>query len=124
MARVTCRRKPHKLARGRVLVALVAFHQRVRAHQREPVLVILNLGDIRLPALDRVAAFAVRPELTPVNVCVALGALGADLLEHHVGVALRASDLRVHTAQRITRRIVIELGVRSDGLPAYGGMTI
>ena len=103
MARVTRRRKPDKLSHGGVLMALVALHQRVRSYQRESVLVILNGRDLGLPALDGVAALAVRPELTTVNICVAFGALGTNLLEHHAGMALRASNLRVHSAQRITR---------------------
>ena len=103
MARVTRRRKPYELSRGGILMALIALHDRVRAYQREPVLVILNLGNVGLPAFHRVAAFAVRPELTTVNICVAFGALGTNLFEHHAGVALRATDFRMHTAQRITR---------------------
>jgi len=47
-----------------------------------------------------------------MNVCVTLGALGAYLLEHHVRVTLRACNLGMHSAQRVARLVVIELGVR------------
>lgn len=105
-------------------MALVALDKCVRSYQGEAVLVILNLGDVGLPALDRMAALAVGPELTTVNVCVALGALCTHLLEHHARVALRASNLRVHSPQRVTCRVVIELGILPDGLPAHAGVAV
>jgi len=105
-------------------MALVALHDRVGANQREPVLVILDLADIRLPPFYCVAALAVSPELTPVNVCMALSALGAYLLEDHAGVALRTCHLGVHSAQRIARGIMIEFRILPDRLPAHRGMAV
>jgi len=105
-------------------MALVALHDRVGANQREPVLVILDLADIRLPPFYCVAALAVSPELTPVNVCMALGALGAYFLEHHVGVALRARHLRMHPPQRIARGVMVEFGILPDGLPTHRSMAV
>lgn len=105
-------------------MALVALHKCVSAYQREPVLVVLNLADIRLPALHAMAALAVSPELAPVNVCMTLGALGADFLEHHIGVALRTRYLGVHPAQRIARGVMVEFGILPDRLPAHRGVAI
>jgi hypothetical protein len=49
---------------------------------------------------------------------VAIGALGADVLEYQVGVALNASNFLVHAAKGIPGQIVIELGIGPYGLPA------
>lgn len=54
----------------------------MRSNQRESILVILDLLDIYLPAFDGVAALAIGTELPAMNVCVALRALSANLLEH------------------------------------------
>jgi hypothetical protein len=59
-----------------------------------------------------------------MNVCVAFGALGADLLEHQVRVALRACDLSMHSPQRVVRLVVIELGIRPNRLPVNCGVTV
>ena len=112
VARVASSRQPHKLARRSVLVALIALHQGMGAHQGEAILVVLDILDRHLPALDRVAALAVGSELAPMNVRVTIRALGAYLLEHHVRVALRACNLGMHSAQRVARLVVIELGIR------------
>ncbi len=77
-------------------MALIAFHERMGADKREPVLVVLDSLDRHLPSFDRVAALAVGTELAAVNVRVALGALGAGLFEHQACVALNARNLRVH----------------------------
>jgi len=82
MARVASRRQSYELSSGCVLVALIAFDQCMRSNQRESILVILDLLDIYLPAFDGVAALAIGTELPAMNVCVALRALSANLLEH------------------------------------------
>lgn len=105
-------------------MALIALHECVRAHQRESIVVVLDRLDIDLPALDRVAALAIRSELPPMNVCMTLRALCARLAEHQIRVALRTRNLRVHPTQRIAGLVVIELGVRPYRLPAYVGMTV
>jgi len=124
VARVTGSGQTHKLPGRRILVALIALHKSVRAYQGETVLVILNLADVRLPALDCMAALAIRSELSTVNVCVALRALGTYLLEDHAGMALRAANLRMHPSQRITCRVVIEFGILPYGLPAHAGVAV
>jgi hypothetical protein len=124
VARITSCRQPYELARSRIFMALIAFNHGVSAHQREPVLVALNSRDIYLPAFHGVAALAIGSKLAAVNVCVALRTLRTHLLEHQVGVALRARNLSMHPAQRIASRIVVKLGVGSDGLPAHAGVAI
>ena len=79
-------------------MALIALDNRVRAHQRESVAVVLDLLDVYLPALDRVAAFAIGAKLAAVNVCVALRALRACFFEDQVRVALCAGYFCVHPA--------------------------
>ncbi len=105
-------------------MALIALHNGVCADQRETVLVILDLLDVYLPAFNGVAALAIGSELAAMDICVALGALGADLFEHQAGVALRARNLSMHTTQRIASLVVIELRVRSDRFPGHGCVTV
>src|SRR5579863_5991452 len=73
--------KTLELARGRARVASLAVDCGMRADQREAILVVLDglYGDV--PALHRVTLLAIRAHLPPVNVCVAVGALGAHVAE-------------------------------------------
>ena len=105
-------------------MALVALDERMRADQREPVLVVLDLLNVDLPTLHRVATLAICPKLAAMNVCMTLGALGAYLLEHHVCMALCAGDLRVHASQRVGSLVVIELGEGANRLPARVCVTV
>ena len=100
MAGVAGGRQALELPGRGVLVALVALHQGMRPNQRKAVLVIPNRIQRNIPALDRVAAFAVGAELPAMNVGVAIGAVGADVLEDQAGVALGATHLLMHSAQR------------------------
>ena len=75
-----------------------------------------------LPALYRVAAFTVRAKLAAVDVGMAVGAMGAHILEDQTGMALGAGDLLMHAAQWVACVVVIELGIRPDGLPT--GVTV
>ena len=109
--------KAREPAHCRALVAPGAIHHGVRAHQREPVLMVLNIARGNLPALHRVATVAIGAELAPMEVCMAVGTMGADVLEHHRCVAFRAADFLVHAAQRIGRLVVTELRQRADRLP-------
>jgi len=61
MAGITLRRHRRELAVGRAFVARIAVHGRMRASEREAIVVLLNLLDRDLPSLDRVALFAVCP---------------------------------------------------------------
>ena len=122
MARIAVRGKTYELARGRLLVALLALDQGVRSDQGEPVTVILDRLERNLPALDRMALGAIGAKLAAVNVGVAVGALRADVLEHHTGVALNTVHVLVHPPQGIPGQVVIEFGIGTDGLPA--GVTV
>jgi len=63
-------------------VARFAVDHGVGSQERKPVLVSLHSLHDRAPAAHRVALLALRPELPPVNIGVAVDALSADLGEH------------------------------------------
>ena len=52
-----------------------------------------------------------------MDVCMAIGAMRAHILEDQVGVALGARHLFVQAAQRVAGLIVVELGVGADRRP-------
>ena len=118
MARVASRRKPLELPDRSALVARVAIHGRMCAREREPVHVLVDLLNRNVPASHRMALFAVRAHLGFVNVRMALAALRSDVCEDGLGMALRAGNAFVHSAQRIFRGVVIELRNCSNGFPA------
>ena len=96
----------------------------MRADQRKPVLVILNVPVGNLPAFYGMAAFAIRAELAAMYISMAIGAMGAYILENQRGVALRAANVLVHTPQRIAGVVVIELGDGADRLPTRERVTV
>lgn len=124
MARVAARGQARELPGGRLLVALVACHQGMRSHQREPVLVVLNRLQRNLPALYGVAIRTTGAELAAMDIRVAVGALRAYVLEYQAGMTLIASHIRVHSTQRISGQIVIEVRIRSDWFPTGVGVTV
>src|ERR1700726_4930896 len=87
-----------KLAGGRPLVAGIAVYRRVRPDEGKAVHMLLNLLDGDLPAANRVAPFAVRTQLPPVNIRVAVLASLSDICEHWLDVALGAVHRLVHAA--------------------------
>ena len=105
-------------------MALVALGERMCADQREAILVVLDLLNVDLPTLYRVATLAVSPKLAAMNVCMARGTLGAYLLEHHIGMALCAANLGVHAPQRVASLVVIKFGDGADRRPIRGGVTV
>ena len=111
-------RKAHELADSGLLVALVALHQGMGSHQREAILVVLNRLERGLPAFDRVAVGTIGAKLAAVYVGVAIRAARTYILEHHAGMALAATHVLVHAAQRISGQVVIEFGIGSDRFPA------
>jgi hypothetical protein len=124
VAGVAGRGQAPELTHGRLLMARIALHQRVRSHQREAVLVVSNRLQRSLPALHRVAVSAIGAELAAMDIGMAVAALRTHVLEHHAGVALTATYVLVHAAQRISGQIVVECGIGADRLPACVGMTI
>lgn len=105
-------------------MALVAIERGVRADQREPVQVLVDLLNGDIPAFDRVALLAVCPHLPLVDVGVAIRALRAHVAKDRLDMALRAIHALVHAAQRIFRCVVIEFRNCSDGLPSTQGVTV
>ena|SRR5208283_924036 len=85
---------------------------------------LLHLLHGNLPAPDGVALLAVRPQLPPVNVCVAVLAPLSNVGENRLDVTLDAGDRLVHAAQGITRLIVIEFRNCSYGLPPVRGVAV
>lgn len=71
-----------------------------------------------MPAIHRVAAFAVRVHLMTMNVGMAIGTALAHILEYQACMALAACHLPVHSAQRIAGLVVIEFGVGANRFPA------
>jgi hypothetical protein len=61
------------------------------SRQRETVVVLLDLLDGYLPAPNRVALLAIRPELTAVNIGVAVLTALSSVREHWLHMALNAS---------------------------------
>lgn len=96
----------------------------MRTHKGEAILVIANLLERDLPTLDRVAAFAVGAELAAMYIGMAISAMRAHILENQTGVALGAGNFFVHAVQRITRAVMIKLGIRPDRFPAGVGMAV
>jgi hypothetical protein len=77
-----------------------------------------------LPAADRVALFAVRPQLPFVNVRMAVLASLSYIGEHWLYVALGAIDRLVQAAERVSRLIVIEFRDRTNRPPSLRGVTV
>ena len=111
-------RKPEVISHCGIGMALLAFHDGVRAEQRKPVEVLLNRLHRNLPAENRVALCAIGAELRAVNVGVTIGALLSDVRENRLGVASRAGHFFVHAAKRISRGVMVEFGDGADGGPA------
>jgi hypothetical protein len=111
MAGVASRRQAQELPSGRIFVALIAFHQGVRPYKRKAILVIANRVQRDIPASDRVAAFTIGAKLPAMNVGMAIGAPGTDILEAETCMALGAVNLLVHAAQGVARAVVVEFRV-------------
>ena len=124
MARVACRRHDLELAVGAVLVAGIAVYRRVGTGQREAVVVLLNVFNSDRPSADGMALFAIRAQLPFVNVSMAVLAALTDTREDHFDVTLGASHGGVHTAQRIARLVMVELGNGADRPPAIRGVAV
>ena len=96
----------------------------MRAHERETVLVVLDLLYGNLPPFDGVALLARGTELPLVNISMAIGALAGHIAEHQLGVARHARHFFVHASQRIFRLIVIKLGNAADRFPSTEGVAV
>lgn len=105
-------------------MAIDTFERRVRAQQRKSIFVCFDFLRVLIPAVYGVALLAVGAELAPMDVCVAIGALHSHVFELEIGMALRTRHARVHSPQRITRLVVIELGDTANRFPTCGRMAI
>lgn len=105
-------------------MAGVAIERGVRAEEREPVLVIVDLLDRDIPSVDGVALLATGAKLPLMDVGMTVGALIPNVGENGFHVTLRAGNVLVQAAQRKLGLIVVELGDGADRLPAFRGMTI
>ena len=94
------------------------------ADQRESVLVILDVFDCDLPALDGVALLAPGSHLAAVDVGMAVGALVSYVREDRLRMALGTGNVLVHAAQGITCLVVIEFGDGANRFPPYRRVAI
>ena len=124
VARIAARGKSEENSHGGLLVARLTRDSCVRTKQRETILVIFHLLRGGFPAVYGVALRAVGAHLAAVNVGVAIGAVLSDVPKNWLQVALRTLHFFVHTAQRISRSVVIELRNGADRLPPSGGVTV
>jgi len=113
-----------ELAVGPALVAGITVDRCVGTGQRETIVVLLHIFNSDGPSADGVALLAIRAQLTLVNIGMAVLAALTDARENHLHVTLDASDTGVHTAQRIARLVVGELGNCTDRLPAIRGVAV
>jgi hypothetical protein len=105
-------------------MAGIAVDRSVSAGKRESVVMLLHILDRHLPSAHRVALLAIRSQLTPVNICVAVLAALADVGENHLHVTAGAGHGSVHSAQRVTSPVVIEFRDGADWLPATRRMAV
>lgn len=107
-----------ELADSRALVAIVALHRRVRSEERKTVLMIIDLFDGDLPALNGVTLRAIRSHFPLVNIGMTILAGLSHVSEYGLGVALYARNLLMHSAKRILSFIVVEFRNCSNRSPA------
>lgn len=98
-------------------MALVAFHNRVRAQQREPVEVVFDRLHRNIPARGSVALGAVCAHLTAVKIRVAVRTIFAHVREDCFHVAVRAAHFFMHSAKRIGSGVVIEFRKSANRVP-------
>ena len=68
----------------------------MRSHQREAILVVLHCLEGNVPSFDRMAALTGCAHLPAVNIGMAVGAFGAHVGEHRLGVTLHTGHVLVH----------------------------
>jgi hypothetical protein len=115
---------PIELADGARLMAFVAIHNRVRADQRKPILVLVDVMHRHCPAIDVMAQVALGTVAAPVNIGVAVLALLAGVGEDRIDVALLARNFCVQSAQRERRLAVIKFRLRTQRQPSVAGMAV
>ena len=91
-------RQTLELAHRSALMTGIAVDGGVRADQREPIQVLVDLLHGNIPAPDRVALLAIGAHLALVDVGVAVGALRTHIRKNGLDVALRTRHTLVHAA--------------------------
>lgn len=105
-------------------VASRALDTGMRSKERKPIFVRADRLHLDVPAEHGVTLLAIGAELPPMNISVAIRTLRAYIAEYRFGVAIDASHLGVHAAQRIAGLVVIKFRNRPDRLPARKGVAI
>jgi hypothetical protein len=77
-------------------VARFTVNRRVRADQREAILVVTNRRYRYLPTLDGMTRFAIRAELAAVNIRMAVRTFLSHVCKNEFHMALRALHFFVH----------------------------
>lgn len=124
VARKALRRQSLELPDRPSRMARRALQHSVRSQQREPVVVLLDLLRLHLPALHRVTLFTICSELAPVQVRVAIRTACACCLKHKACMALRAFHPHVHSTQRVRRAVVVEFWDSTDRFPTGIRVTV
>jgi hypothetical protein len=96
----------------------------MRTEQWKTVLMLIDVVDRNLPAIDAVAEIALGAVFSTMQVCVTILALPADIGEHGIDMTFLAEHLGMHAAQGICRLVVIELRILADGHPCCWRMAI
>ncbi len=124
VAGIAFRRHRGVVAQRTILMAGIAVQRRVRPHQGEAVVVILDClyGDV--PSVDAVALLAAGAHLTAVDIGVTLGALRTDIRKNRLDMALGTHHALVHAAQGKLGLIVIKLGNAANRLPPERGVAV
>jgi hypothetical protein len=94
-----------------------AVDRRMRSDQGEAIFVSAYGLQGYIPTDHAMALLAIRAELPPMNVGVAIGTLRAHVAEYRLCMALDAIDFGMHTPQGVAGRIVVEFRDRADRLP-------
>jgi hypothetical protein len=115
---------PIELSDSARRVTCITIHNRMRADQRETILVLIDVVHRHGPAVRVVTQVALSTILASVNVGVAVLALLAGISEDRVNVALLARDLRMKTTQGKCRLAVIKFRLRAQGQPTFTGMAV
>jgi hypothetical protein len=124
VARITIGRKPQVISRGSILMAVFALHNRVLAEEWKSIKVVLNRLHRNLPAENCVALRAIGAELRAVNVRMAIRTVLSNIGENGLGMASGAGYFFVHSAQRVSRGVVVKFRDGADRGPAGGGVAI
>ena len=115
---------PIELPHRSHFVARIAIDDSVRANEREPVLMLVDVVHRDLPAVDAVAQIALRSILPAMDIGVAILAVPAGIRENRIDVTLLAGHAGMHTPQRIGGPVVIEVGRTAQREPACGGVAV